>query len=404
MAIIKIIEKFGVLSLFQVFNLLIPFIVYPYLIRTYGADIYGDYVFAMVIATLLQVLVNFGFDLGGTKKVSETERNSLQISILFCIISSIKIIFFIVIMTLILLVFFFIDDVSLLVLVCFLYLVLESLFPVFIFNGIEEQKKIVIIQLPCRFIYLLLVFSFIEKDSAILLLVLFQILASMFALFISYLYLKYKINLKFVKFEFENLIFLIKETSVYFFSRIAGVLNVKVGALTVGSLFTPNVLAMFDLAIKIVELFRMPISIINQIIYPRIIKTKDFSLIKTCLLVFSGYSIISFLIIKNFGDYFILYLGGEDMKGAFDILTYIAILVPLSSISWILGNNALIAFGFKKEFFKSVIYSTVFLVCYMSYLIIISEDADIYSVLNGIILAACIVFYFRVYFTVKKHY
>jgi PST family polysaccharide transporter len=403
MSTIKIIEKFGLLSLFQVLNLFIPFIVYPFLIRTYGADIYGGYVFSMVISSLLQVIVNFGFDLGGTKKVSECNIVGLQISNLFCSISLIKIIFSLGILFILQSFSLFYAELNLLLFLCFSYLVLESLFPLYIFNGIEEQKKIVLIQLPCKFIYLILVFCFISQDSSILTLVLFQVVTSLIALIASYIYLKYKIKLKLVKADYAEGLLLIKETSIYFFARIAGVVNIKVGALTVGSLFTPNILAMYDLAVKIIDLFRMPISIINQVIYPRIIKTKNFLIIKLCLLFFCGYALISYLVIKLFGSYFILYLGGEDMKEAFNILAYLAVVIPLSTISWILGNNALIAFGFKSDFLKSVVYSTLFLIAYMLYLTFMIENPDIYSVLNGIIIAASIICYFRVYFTVKNH-
>lgn len=400
----KLIKSFGILSILQIFNLMIPFAIYPYLIRIYGSTIYGEYVFSMAVAALLQVIVNYGFELSGTKDISEYATNGNKLSEIFCSIFKVKLILVVIITISMMLVLNYINVKSELFFLCFIYVVLESLFPLFVFNGLEKQQKIALIQIPCRIIYLIMIFVFIRAESNILTIVFFQIVASLLSLILSIVYLRKTISIKFVNVSFRTLYLTFKGSTIYFMSRVAGIINLKTASLTIGFLFSPNILAMYDLCMKVIDLLRMPITILNQVIYPRVVKTKSIKIVNICLLIFSIYSLFSYFIVSEYGAIIIKILGGDEMIEAFDMLSYLIILVPMSVVSWILGNNALIAFGFKKYFFRSVIYSTLFLISYTIYLTLFKVSPEINDVLNGVIITASIILFFRIFYSLKSHY
>ena len=65
-----LIQNFSYLSALRIFNMILPLITYPYLIRVLGKEIYGLVVFAQAIVNYLVMLVSFGFNISATKEVS----------------------------------------------------------------------------------------------------------------------------------------------------------------------------------------------------------------------------------------------------------------------------------------------------------------------------------------------
>ena len=74
-----LIRNFSYLSLLQVFNLILPLIVYPYLIRVLGKETYGLVVFAQSLVFYLVILVGFGFNISATKEVSIHRNDSKKL-------------------------------------------------------------------------------------------------------------------------------------------------------------------------------------------------------------------------------------------------------------------------------------------------------------------------------------
>ena len=72
-----LVQNFSYLSALQIFNLLIPLITYPYLIRVVGKETYGLVVFAQAIIGYLVILTDFGFNISATREVS-VSLESLQ--------------------------------------------------------------------------------------------------------------------------------------------------------------------------------------------------------------------------------------------------------------------------------------------------------------------------------------
>ena len=91
----KIINNFGYLSLIQIFNLIFPLIIYPYLIRTVGKENYGIVVFAQSIAIYFSLLVNFGFNIYGTDAIAKCNGKVDQISKIVSSVFTVQLLFYI---------------------------------------------------------------------------------------------------------------------------------------------------------------------------------------------------------------------------------------------------------------------------------------------------------------------
>ena len=85
----KVVENYFFMTVLQVINSLFYVMIYPYLIRTLGAESYGLYIYALSIVTYFIFIVNFGFDLPATKAVALENDNPTAIAnVLSCIFTA----------------------------------------------------------------------------------------------------------------------------------------------------------------------------------------------------------------------------------------------------------------------------------------------------------------------------
>ena len=71
--------NFTYLSILEIIGLLLPLISYPYVIRTVGADNYGVVVFCQAIIAYVVIIINFGYNVSATRKISENRTNVFKI-------------------------------------------------------------------------------------------------------------------------------------------------------------------------------------------------------------------------------------------------------------------------------------------------------------------------------------
>ncbi len=80
MKIKKTISNFSYLSIIQIGTLLNPFIYYPYIIRKFSIDSYGLVIFIQSIIMLMSIIVDFGFNIYGTRIASENAHSKKKLS------------------------------------------------------------------------------------------------------------------------------------------------------------------------------------------------------------------------------------------------------------------------------------------------------------------------------------
>ena len=77
---LNLIRNFGYLSAFRVVSILLPLITYPYLIRVLGSNVYGTVIYVQAIIMYFSLIINFGFNITGTKEIAENMADKLRVS------------------------------------------------------------------------------------------------------------------------------------------------------------------------------------------------------------------------------------------------------------------------------------------------------------------------------------
>ena len=393
------IKNFGYLSALQLFTLFIPIIIYPYLIRVIGKEIWGEIVFAQVIISYASLFINFGFDVSATRDVSVNRDNPIELS---KIVSSVFItkLFFGLISTLsvILLINFipFFSYHKLLYLYTFIFCLGDIFFPIYFFLGIEKMKYITFINLFTKLLFLLFVLIFVKDKSDYILVPLFNGLGAAIGGIIAMVIAIKIYNIKILLVSIAILKSRINTSVNYFITDLSIVLKDRVNLLVIGTFIGFTEVAYYDLGTKIVHIAQTPFSIINRVLLPSF--AKEFSRRKLILSVwiFTTVSFLIALLLIIFSDVIVIILGGGQMLPASNIIYIYAIVIPLACISSIYGIG-LASQGVSKNYMLSDLYSfIVYLIAVLS--LYVFYNVSIYTLPIPIILSVIFtIFYKQIY-------
>lgn len=357
-----IVKNFSYLSILQFFNLFFPVIIYPYFIKLFGLDLWGTIVYAQAVVLYATVFVNFGFDMYGAKEVSINRENPSKLAEITSCIVVLRVILGVIVFILfyfIISFFSFFDGKELLYLlsygVCFNYI----LFPRWFFQGIENMKYIVIVNLSIKITFVLLMFLLIKDSSDYLLVPLFFGLGAFFGGAIG-LYLMFsKEGVKFKFYKLSKYFFYIKKSLPLFGSNLIISIKDKFNIFIIGYLLGMQEVAIYDLGIKMMGLIMQPINIINDAIYPKVARDKNMNFVKKVAFFSFIVIVLGVIIIQSSLTFIIDFLSMPYNES--NLPLRVLILCPLFlSISVFMAKNCLIVFDKFYLLFKGMLVTTVF--------------------------------------------
>lgn len=352
--------NFTYLSILEIIGLLLPLISYPYVIRTVGADNYGVVVFCQAIIAYVVIIINFGYNVSATRKISENRTNVFKIREIYSSIVYQKLLIFAICLVSGLFVLIFLKyDYSVILLGFIGLCIQEVFFPTWLFQGLERMKFITIITFVAKCSCLILIFLFVhdKKDYACIP-VLYSI-GGFFTSVLSVIILKKKFDIYFVKVSKYRMKEDFLESLPFFTSRLSAIVMERGNVLVIGTLFSYDMVAIYDLCAKIVSILKTPFSLVAQVIYPNVAKSKNMLLVKKSIKIVLLFGAFVCLFVYLFAPNIILLLSDTSMLGAVSILKIMVLYVPIVGISYLFGASVLVVKGYSREYNLSVVYSVL---------------------------------------------
>ncbi len=355
-----LIQNFSYLSALQVFNMLVPLLTYPYLIRVLGKETYGLVVFAQAIIGYLVILVNFGFNISSTKEVSIHRNNKDKLneivsstliikSVLFCVSIAILAILILVIPQM--------KESRMLFLLTMWMCLYEVIFPIWYFQGIERMKYITYLTLVSRLIFIGLIFVIIHNPSDYLFVPIINGIGALCAGIIS-LFIVFKTHS--LEFRFQPYVILkkyFKDSIPIFLSNVSVRLYVGTNKVIVGAFLGMAEVSYYDLAEKVIAALKIPHGVLGQALFPKISKERNLHFIKRIFNLSLLLNLILFVVIIVSSKLIVQLLGGQEMLDAKTVLNILLITVPIVGMSNIFGIQMLIPFGYSKSFSRVIVSS-----------------------------------------------
>ena len=362
----KVVENYFFMTLLLVLNSFFGLLIYPYIIRTLGAEAYGTYIFASTVVNYFICFIGFGFDMYGVRLIAENpfsiEAKSKVLSIIFTTklyLEAISLIFALVAVFIfpILRAYFWVY------IVCFATTLLNIFFPIWYFQGMQKMRGVSYIQLLFKLLSLPFIFIWVKTPDDLLLFTIIMTCSSLLGAFYAFVHLlvfeKLKITLVSIK---DSLVYL-KESQYFFYTNFLNMMKIQTINLIIGTRYTMTDLALYDLANKIVSIPLMLISNINNALFPKVVSNFNSILIRKILLIERIIGVLAILSVVVLGKIIIQILAGEEMLGAYWIavilsFTIFAFLQTSCYIGLILIPNRKDSYVLKDLIFS---FSTLFI-------------------------------------------
>lgn len=382
----KILKNTSALMVFNIAKMVFPFITLPYLTRILSTDAYGIVAYVKTVMSYMQILVDFGFILSGTKDIVEMRNDKKEIgyvvgdTLLAKIIMSVAA-FFILLLLMIALPLLR-SNVEFTI---FSFIVVgESIFLMdFLFRGMEIMHVITIRFILMKTISTLLTFVFVKSDDGILLIPLFDIVGS----FIAVLLVMFEIKKLKIKINFHGIksaIQLIKNAFVYFLSNIASTLFNTLSTVIIGLKISATEVAYWSVCMQIITSITACYTPISDGLYPEMIKNRDISLIKRALKYLMPVVIIGCILAYFLADFGMMILGGEKYLAAVPVFRLLIPILLFGLPITLLGWPALGAVGKTKEVTTATVSSVIIHIVLLLILVI----TDSFTLVNIAIVRA----------------
>lgn len=252
----QLFSNFMSLSVLRGFQFLIPLITLPYLVRTIGIENFGLVNFALSLGLFFGAIIQFGFGITATREIARNRDNkekleqiysaTLTASILLAFVSAI-------LFTLIVLSFDKFNSYLNLYLFTLAFIVFQSLFPIWFFQGMENMKYITFLSLGTNAMFLISLFAFVKQEEDFILVPLLNAIAAFITFIIAITLIKKKFKVNFTRPKIREIKSIYQNGHHAFVSQLAPNLYNNSAVFLLG-LFTNNTLVgLYTAATKVID-------------------------------------------------------------------------------------------------------------------------------------------------------
>ena len=357
----KIVKNAVALYIMNIAKMILPLITLPYLTRVLTKDCYGVVSYVKATMQYMQLIIDFGFILSGTKDIVKARDNKKLLSEEIGNIFAAKVLLGVIAGLLLLILTVFIPILRenfLFTMLSFLVVFLTCFLFDYLYRGLEEMQIITIRFVVMKLISTALTFVFVSSDIDILFIPILDIMGTLFAIGLVYFDLKKrKIFLKIT--SLSAIISKIKESAVYFASDIATTAFGALNTLLIGIYITEAEVADWSLCMQLVVAVQSMYSPLANSIYPEMVKSRNFDIVKKTLKIFMPVIALGCIFTLFIAKYALLIVGGEQYIDAAPLLRCFVPVMFFGFLSMLFGWPTLGAIGKTKETTKTTIFTAI---------------------------------------------
>lgn len=342
----------------QGLNYLVPLAVFPYLIRVLGVERYGLIAFAQAFAQYFVILTDYGFNLSATKRIALARDNREEISNVYWSVLLIKlglmVIGAMVAAGLIFSVARFRGDAELYA-IAYIAVLGNVLFPVWLFQGMEQMRYISVVSGVAKVLSAVLIFLLVRQRTDYVSALAIQSGGLLVAGIAGFFVAVTKFKLRYRQPAKSELIRALSDGWHLFVSNAAGTLYATTNVFLVG-LIAGNVQAgYFSAAERTVRSIQGMLSPITQAIYPHVsglvAKSRDAAtdFLRKSLAWTAVFSFLPSAFLLLFARPIASLLFGKAADGSIVPLRWMAMLPFIIAVSSVLAIQTMIPFGMEKQ-------------------------------------------------------
>lgn len=252
--------------------LLSPLLLYPYLTRVLGPNAYGWVITAQVFVSYFTKFVDYGFTSVSARWVSTYRSHNDVLGRILGTILFFRLLLWIFSFIVLLVMVYLLPKCQhhrSLFIVAYMLTFEILLYPRFFFQGIEKMKYVSFIGIGARLLAIISIFLFVNTPRDGYIVLLSNGLAYLLSGFIS-LWIIYNVErVNFFQFNLRTLRLLLREARFSFFTDAVTLIKDKFNYFIVGASLGMEMVVVYDLGLKFLNLLSKPGTIITAVLYPR---------------------------------------------------------------------------------------------------------------------------------------
>ncbi|WP_375711013.1 hypothetical protein I5P57_01687 [Escherichia coli] len=391
----KIFESISYLTIIQMVAMILSFLTYPYLIKTLGLGLYGKIMLSQAVVSYVAIFVNFGFNISAAKSASEKINQPEQLNEICSAIITVKtLIWLFVTFIYVICILHFVPDNKNKVLYLSAYTLTFNEFLVcqWFYQAIEELKIIATLSIISKVANVILIFLLVKSPSNYYFVSLITGGAYFFTGVYSILHM-FRYHVKFVVPSIRVIINVTKDSfNLFLTSAIIAIKN-KLDVILIGAFISSEMVAIYDFAQKILNILLLPITIINNAIFPRMNREKNKLFLKKIILISFGLTFVYITFSELLLPYIMHYIFVVS-HDSINITRLMILSAIFFSLSLPLAQNGLIVFNYTKLHLLGMLSTTALYIGIMALGYKCSFLTDVYYfVYTSLILFAYETFY-----------
>ncbi|MBC2326535.1 oligosaccharide flippase family protein [Listeria booriae] len=336
----------------------------PYQTRILGPEFYGKVGFAVAMMTYFRLIIDFGFILSATADISKHRENKQEVAKIYTAVMYAKGLLTglsLVVLVGICYAIPMLRQDFLLYILTFASVAVSAFLPDFLYRGLETMKRITIRTVAIQAFFVGMIFLFLKTPQQYYFVPLFTLIGNAVALILAQRHVSRSLKIKFVPLEKGYLKHTIRESSPFFFSRIAATVYQVTNTFFLGLMYTPgNVnVGMYVASDRLVGTAKTAFSPIADSLYPYMVKNRDFRLLKKILWLIMPPLIIGCIVLGIYANPFMAWFLGPAFYGAGSILRILLPIIAMTPLVYLLGFPTLSPMGLARHANRSTMISAV---------------------------------------------
>ena len=355
------------LSLLYVVQLLLGFIAQGYYSRIVDGVGFGIIQLALAARQIFQLFIDFGFMMYSIGEVSKHREDTEKIRKIVTTVTLSKLFFSGVSVIFMGVYIGFMNMGPAERMTYWLYLVstiVMAMVPDYLYKGFEKMSAITLRTIIIKTFSTAMIFVFFKEPEDYYMLPLFEIIGNAVAVLVIYWHMKTKLNITFTKVKLKEVLASIRAASQFFVSRIASTVYGKVNVFVLEWFVDPTktLSGAYGAANTLIDAARLGIvSPITDSVYPSVMKSRNFSVIKKALVLTFPIILVGCTVVFIFAEQIcLLWLGEENGTG--NVVMALRALMPVVAISlpnYMFGFPTLNPMGLVKHANMSVNIGTI---------------------------------------------
>ncbi len=351
--------------IYQLINIIFPILTLPYVSKILGAENLGMYTYSFSIITYLVLISDLGIRNYGSRKIAYCRENKYELQKFFWELFLQK--FYISILVFLLsLIYFFYTNKNEIFLIQIFYIIISFLDISWLYQGLEDFKKIMLRNLILKLFLLVLIFLFIKEKNDLLKYTKLMIIVNL----LGNLILWVKLPIFNIKLKFKNLkpFSHLKNSFIMFLPQVAITMYTTLDRIMLGSMCDKKYVTYYDISNKMIIISMVLITTAGSVFLPKISnlysnnKCEEIKeLIKKSINIFILIMFPLIFGILSVADDFIELLFGKTYIEVAFLMKVMSITIIFWTLNNITGSHILMPMGRENK-----ITFSVFLGCFIN--------------------------------------